>query len=106
MDDTIKQLLGDDFTKSLISDLGLQDDTPEAQAYLLAQLGENIFEQLTLELLSALPESEYEKFKSLTGSGDMQALRVFLEKHIPDLDRFIQEAAKKEYEATKALMDA
>lgn len=104
MDDTIKQLLGDDFAKALIRDLGLEHETPEAQAYLVSSLGQNVFERITLEVLNTLPETEYENFSALTKAGDMNALRTFLEKHIPNLDGFIQKTARAEYEATKALL--
>ncbi|OHB18504.1 MAG: hypothetical protein A2854_00015 [Parcubacteria group bacterium RIFCSPHIGHO2_01_FULL_56_18] len=104
IDQASQQILGDDFAKSFIHEMGIENESPEAQAHLIASLGENILNRITLEMLKVLPESKYEKFSSLVGAGDMDALRAFLEKHIPALDNFIQKAAKEEYEATKALM--
>lgn len=105
MDDTTRQLLGDDFTKQVMRDFGIEAESPEAQVYLMSSLGENIIQRITLEVLKIIPESEHEKFGSFIGGGDMNGLRKFLEPYIPDVDEFMQKTAKEEYEATKKLMD-
>ncbi|HWO07265.1 MAG TPA: hypothetical protein VNM40_01620 [Candidatus Paceibacterota bacterium] len=100
----IRELLGDEFAQTVIRECGLEDDPPEAQVQFITLLGENIIQRISLEILKALPESEIPKFESFIGSGDMDGLRTFLLPHVPDLDRFIQHEAMKEYEATKTRM--
>ncbi len=97
----VDEILGDEFTKQIITELGLENDTPEAQAELITMIGENLMSRLVLEIVKVLPESEHDAFEKFIGSGKLVELRDFLLPHIPDLDRFIQREITKEYEATK-----
>ena len=94
-------LMGAPQVQEIITDLGLQDDSPEVQAEIIDMIGKLIFKEMTLEILEALPESERASLDEHMGSGDMQALRAFLEKHIPDVDAFLGNAAQRAYAAVK-----
>lgn len=97
----VASILGDGYSKQIISELGIESDTPDAQAELISAIGENIMMRLTLEILKILPESEHPKFDSFMGSGDIIGLREFLRPFIPDFDRFVQHEAMAEFETTK-----
>ena len=94
-------LMGASQVQEIIADLGLQDDSPEVQAEIIGMIGKLIFKEMTLEILEALPESERAALDEHMGSGDMQALRAFLEKHIPDTDAFLASAAQRAYASVK-----
>ncbi len=107
MDDqkTLDKLLSDDVVRQLIKGMKIENEDPAAQARIFSLVGELVMQKVTLELLKRLPKSEGEKFEALIGSGDMQAMRELLEPHIPHLDAFIQEEAKKEFELLTSRME-
>lgn len=97
----ISELLGEEITQNAITELGMQNASKEVQAPLLAMIGQGIVERVTLELLTALPSSERDRFEQLVGSGNGAQMREFLERHIPDLEQFVMQHAEREYEALK-----
>lgn len=97
----IRDILRDDMARKIISELGLENDTPETQANIIEMIGENIQNRLLVEVLKALPEKDHSHFAAYIGSGDLEGLRSFLAPYIPDLDRFIQNLAITEYESIK-----
>jgi hypothetical protein len=90
----IAELLGDDSMRALLEKLGIENDTPEAQAQVLDAIGQVVFKHMTLEVLKALPEEARVELDAHMGSGDMMAFRTFLAGHIDDVDGFLQKAAK------------
>lgn len=96
---TLEQL-----TEGLIEELGIQNESPEAQAYLMEKLGRNIFARITAEVLHIVPEEKHAEFQNLMGSGDMKALHDFLKPHIPNFDMLVQTEARKEIEQVKQFM--
>lgn len=100
-DQKLKELI-EDAAQATLKELGIQDDTPEAQAEVLRLVGKNIFDRVMLEMLKVLPPHTYEMFEKFIRSGDIDGLRAFLEPYIPDLDAFIRREAEKEYQTTKA----
>lgn len=97
-------LLGEDFARDIVAEFNLGALSSDAQAEFISELGLLVTQRLVLEISKALPESEREKFNEFIGSGDMDGLKAFLLPHIPDLDRFVQAEAMKEFEATKTRM--
>lgn len=97
----ISELLGEEITQNAIAELGMQNASKEVQEPLLAMIGQGIIERVTLELLTALPPEERDRFEQLVGSGKGTELQELLERHIPDLEKFVQEQAEREYEAIK-----
>lgn len=97
----IEELLGDEATKQIIGELGIDGARPEDQAKLIALMWKNVEDQVLLEILKALPPSELGTFDSLLKKSDVHSIRQFLTKHIPDFDRFVRHIATVEYESTK-----
>jgi hypothetical protein len=97
----IKEILGDDFTKRMLQELGVQDSTLAVREELLGKLSENIHHRVMLELLAAVPGSARDEFQKYIGTGNPEGFRAFLEEYVPNLDTFIVEEANKEYERTK-----
>ena len=98
----IQELLGSDLMKEIVKECGLESAPAETQAELLSMIGKNIVGRVVVEILKTVPTPAHKKFEALIGKGDVDALRAFLEPHIPDLDDFIAREARKEYETTKA----
>lgn len=100
----LDEMLGDEYTKMALQELGLQNSAPEVQAELLGHLGSNILQRIALEILSVLPQSEHERFEQFIGASDVEGMRAFLAPFIPDLDDFIARYAQIEYESTKTMI--
>lgn len=100
-DNFIKDLLAEEYTQRAVAELGMHEVSPEVQAPLLAMIGNGILERVTLELLTALPLEERDRFEQLVGSGNGAELQELLERHIPDLEQFVMRHAEREYESLK-----
>lgn len=98
------EMLGDEFTKKVLEELGIQNSSHEAQTAILGNLGSNILKRLALEILSVLPKSDHATFEKFIGSSDTEGLRQFLLPRIPNLDQFLMHYANLEYEETKTQM--
>ncbi len=98
------EILNEDLTKQIIAELGLVQESPEAQAEILDMMSENIMQRFVIEVLKILPEEKHAEFSAFIGSGTLIGLRDFLVPYIPDLDQFIQHHSAREFEATKARM--
>jgi hypothetical protein len=97
----IAELLGDESMQLLLAELGIAEDTPEAQAHVLDVVGQVIFKYMILEVLKVIPETERTALDAHMGSGDMMAFRAFLARHIDDVDGFLQQAAKDALESVR-----
>ena len=97
----IREILGADFTKNILVELGIQNSTLEEQATLMQAVGGNIERRIMLEILTILPESDRDEFEGYIGSKDIAGFREFLTSRIPDLEEFVRRHAVNEYEATK-----
>ena len=95
-------LLDDEMTKRVTQELGIQDSPPGMQADMLSRVGMLMQERVALEILSVLPESEHDTFEAFIGSGDVDGMRSFLEKYIPDLDRFMMRYARLTFDGLKS----
>lgn len=104
----IRAILKDEMTQSLINDLGIQNETPEAQAELLAQLGDNIMSRMMVEILDAVPADKHDTLATALESGDLQTIESTIAPHVPnnDVDAFIRGKVKAEIAETKALMSS
>lgn len=97
----IEALLGDEVTQQIVKDMGITGTSPEDQMELITLMGKNIQDQVLLEILKALPQSEHDAFYMLMQSGSDDAVREFLLRHIPDLDEMVRHVATVEYESIK-----
>ncbi len=104
----IRAILKDEMTQALINDLGIQGETPEAQAALIAQLGDNIMGRVMVEILDTVPADKHEALAQALESGDLQMIESTIAPHVPDkdVDAFIRGKVKAEIEETKKLMEA
>jgi hypothetical protein len=100
--DAVTRLLGDDFTKGIVRDLGIENESSEIQAKVVDRLGQAIFERIVLEVLKVLPPSEHDAFESFMGNGDFAGLQAFLQEKVPDGESLVQKAASDTYESVKA----
>jgi hypothetical protein len=98
----LQKLLSNQAMQSLVKDLGIEGDTPEHQAEIMMMIGSNITKRLVLAFVNALPDSTHVEFETYIGSKDIDGLRTFLEKHIPDLDELIARESRAEFETTLA----
>jgi hypothetical protein len=97
----LKDLLGDEVVQTIASELGITEESHEAQAAFISQLGENIMLRIALEAIKEMPEDKRGEFEAHMGSGDLEALKAFVLPLIPDWDKFVRREAEKEYELTK-----
>ena len=97
----IQAIMGDDFAKQIIEELDIGEMPQAFQLEMIMMLGKNVVSRVILEILKALPESEHATFESFMDSGDLDGLRLFLSKYIPDLDAFVKHEGNKEYEGSK-----
>ena len=100
----IHELLGTEIARQILREMGLEDISQDEQEKVLASLGRGILQRVLLEILKELPEADHQAVQAYMDTGDMVALRDFVAERIPNLDRFIQQAAMNEYEATKTQM--
>ena len=99
-------MLGSDFAQTLVKEFGIEGESTETQARLVAQIGESVFARIVLEILTILPPDKHAGFDALIGTGDPDALHAYIAPHIPDFDLFVRETAQKEIEHIKADMNA
>ncbi len=100
----LHDLLKDNLTQTLITEFGIEHESDEVKARLIAKIGENIFGRVVLEMLNALPTDKHAGFDALVGNGDPDALKAYLSPYIPDLDLFLREETRKEIERIKLHM--
>jgi len=100
----LHDLLKDDLTQTLITEFGIENESDDVKARLIAKFGENILGRVVLEMLNTLPADKRAGFDTLVGSGDPDALKAYLSPYIPDLDRFLHEETRKETDRIKLHM--
>ena len=101
----IHDLISDELTQNIISDLGVQDEPEEVQIALLTQLGENLFTAITADILEVLPQEVHKKFLDMMDSGNPEEFKSFIERYIPDFEEFTKNSVRKEITNIKQLAD-
>lgn len=100
----IKDILKEDVAQEIIREFGIEGESDEAQAYLIAKLGENILGRVILEIHGILPAARRSEFQALVERGDPVTLEKFIHPFIPNFDMFVRGEAQKEIVRTKDLM--
>ena len=100
----IKDMLKDDLAQQVIKDFGIENESDEAKAYLIAKLGENIMGRIILEVHNVLPPARRKEFAAHIEKGDPAALEKFIYPYIPNFDLFVQQEAQREMARTKEHM--
>jgi hypothetical protein len=100
----IDGILKDDLTQKLIREFGIEGESAETKASLLAQLGENISGRVLLEATKKVPEDQREAFFATIETSDLNSVKQFLQLYVSDFEQFVREEAQKEIERTKTYM--
>ncbi len=103
-DDTkiIDEMLGEEFMQTLLTDLSIQSQPPETQIEIVSKIGANIARRIVWAIIELLPPERHEEFMRLVDAGDGEGLQAFLAPYIPDQQKFAENEAIQEYDATKA----
>jgi len=102
----LSAILKSDMAQTVIKEFGIEGESEESKAYLIAKLGENILGRIMLEAINNVPNSEHTRYKQLVESGDIQAFQTFILRYIPDFTRFAEQKAREEIARTKSFMRA
>ena len=101
----LAEILGNDFGKKIIRDLGIVGIEPEAQAGVIFDIASAVFERVIFEVYTALPQEVHSDLNSRLESGNVVSVKALLGQHIMNVDQFIQAEATKVYERMKATAD-
>ena len=74
---------------------GIDDLSQEDQVQIVDGLTENILRGLTIAILGKVPHEAHPRFRQLREAGDNEALTLFLQQYIPDLELLVQEETRK-----------
>ncbi|MFZ2887123.1 MAG: DUF5663 domain-containing protein [Minisyncoccia bacterium] len=97
----LKDLLGEEMAESILAKLGIEREDTDTQNATLHLMSEAILTRVVVEIFKKIPESERADFEAIAKSGDPQKILDFFLKFIPNLDAFVEEAARKEFEVIK-----
>ncbi|MBI4094145.1 hypothetical protein HY417_04225 [Candidatus Kaiserbacteria bacterium] len=102
----IQTILRDEMVEALIKELGLENDSPEAQADAIAQASENMLARLFLEIFKIVPAPKHAELNAVLDGGDHEKLVAFLSPLVPgaDADAFLKDVIRREVEETKRLI--
>lgn len=75
-------------------DLGISDLSPEAQARVIAALGENVIKSVILKLLTMLSPEERKAADEIGEIGDAEILLEYLKSRIANVEDVIAEETK------------
>ena len=98
----IQDILGNDYSNEIITDLGIEHETPEVQAELILGIGQTVLERLVLEIYKILPQEAHAEADAFLDAGDIAGARLLFEKHIPDFDAFVKHHISIELEKIKS----
>lgn len=79
----------DDITAAIAADLGITDLPIEQQKDLISQFGEVALKAATYAVVAKLAEEKRTEFANLAQGGDAQALKTFLDQHVPDHEQVV-----------------
>lgn len=102
----IHTILKDEMAQALIKELGIESYSPEEQAEVIAQAGENMLARLFLEIFKSVPREKHAELNAVLESGEHEKLTAFLSPLVPgsDANAFLKEIVRKEVEETKRLV--
>ncbi len=91
----------DELTTLIAKDLGIQDVPPTEQQALISQFGEIALKAATLAVIGKLSEAKRGEFAKLAEAGDAAALKVFLDREVPDHETVAKDAVAEEVKRFK-----
>lgn len=90
------QPMQDEITKLIAADLGIKDLPIADQQSLIAQFGEIALKAATLSVVGKLAEDKRDEFMKLAEKGDAAAIKVFLDREVPDHENIAKAAVAEE----------
>ncbi|PIR44596.1 MAG: hypothetical protein COV10_03780 [Candidatus Vogelbacteria bacterium CG10_big_fil_rev_8_21_14_0_10_51_16] len=75
--------------------LGIETLSKEDQREIVEGLTENILRGITIAILLRIPKEKHVRFRKLREAGDNEALTLFLQSYIPNLEAIIEEETKR-----------
>ncbi len=90
----------------ILEDLGITSLPPAAQEEIVARLGQNVLQHLTLAILEKVPEGKRDEFEKLSANKDEEGVEAFLRNEIPNLDEFVKKEVKKSISEYKKIRDS
>ena len=91
----------DELTAAIAADLGIRELSPEQQKELIAQFGEVALKAATLSVIAKLAEDKRGEFAKLAEAGDAAALKIFLDREVPDHEELAKAAVAEEIKRFK-----
>lgn len=91
----------DELTAAIAEDLGIKDLPPKEQQELITQFGEVALKAATLAVFEKLMIEKRDEFAKLAGAGDASALKVFLDREVPEHETIVRTAITNEIKRFK-----
>ena len=91
----------DELTAAIATDLGIASLPIEEQQTLIMQFGEVALKAATLSVVEKLSEEKRSEFAKLSESGDVLAIKTFLDREIPDHENIVKAAVAEEIKRFK-----
>ena len=91
----------DELTAAIAADLGIADLSLEEQQTLIAQFGEVALKAATMSVLEKLSEEKRGEFAAIAETGDAAALKIFLDKEVPEHEELAKAAVADEVKRFK-----
>jgi hypothetical protein len=96
----------DELTSRIAADLGVSSLPKDQQEALIAQFGEVALKAATLAVIGKLTDDKREAFAKLSESGDLTAIRAFLDAEVPGHEELARAAVQEEVKRFKAFQAA
>lgn len=96
----------DEMTAAIAADLGISALSPDQQKELIAKFGEVALKAATLSIIEKLSEEKRSEFATLSEAGDIMALKVFLDREIPNHEEIAKTAVAEEIKRFKEFQTA
>lgn len=96
------QPMQDEMTALIAKDLGITDLPIEEQRSLIAQFGEIALKAATLAVVGKLASDKHDQFAKLAQAGEPTAIKVFLDREVPEHENIAKAAVAEEVKRFKA----
>ena len=96
----------DELTALIAADLGIKHLPPQEQQALIGQFGEIALKAATLAVVEKLTEEKRDEFAKLSATGDASALKIFLDREVPEHETLAKAAVAEEIKRFKAFQAA
>ena len=91
----------DELTAAIAADLGIKDLPIEEQKTIISKFGEVALKAATLSVIEKLSEEKRSEFANLAQSGDVLAIKTFLDREVPDHEEIAKTAVADEIKRFK-----